>query len=198
MSFTRDFAHRDALIAAAIDEFDAHGYDKASLNRILDAAGMSKGQLYHHFSSKEGLYLGLCELMVARKRAFFAEHPPEVDPDASVFETLRAQLRHGMAFAQADPQVGRFARSFLRERGRPIHRLVMHRYDFARNDALQSLVDRGLERGELSRALPPAFVTRTLTHLFNHAAELLDADTLDAFDHDLDHLITFLRRGLAH
>lgn len=197
MSFARDFAHRDALIAAAIDEFDVHGYDKASLNRILEAAGMSKGQLYHHFSSKEGLYLGLCELMVERKRAYFAEHPPDVPAEAGIFEVLRAQLRHGMAFARANPPLDKFARSFLRERGRPIHQLVMTRFDFARNDALQSLVELGRARGELSGDFPAAFVNRIVGHLFNHAAELLDADSIEAFEVDLDHFVTFLKRGLG-
>lgn len=197
MSFARDFAHRDALIAAAIDEFDTRGYDKASLNRILAAAGMSKGQLYHHFSSKEGLYLGLCELMVERKRAYFAEHPPDVPADAGIFELLRAQLRHGMAFARANPQVDRFARSFLRERGRPIHQRVMTRFDFARSDALQSLLEVGRARGELTEDLPAAFVDRIFSHLFNHAAELLDADSIETFEVDLEHFVTFSKRGLG-
>jgi Bacterial regulatory proteins, tetR family len=43
-----DFVHRDKLLRAALDEFCEHGYRAASVNRILSASGMSKGQLYHH------------------------------------------------------------------------------------------------------------------------------------------------------
>ncbi len=43
VTFRADFEHRDALIGAALDEFSEHGYHAASLNRILAAAGMSKG-----------------------------------------------------------------------------------------------------------------------------------------------------------
>ena len=67
MKFRADFEHRYALTGAALDEFSEHGYDAASVNRILAAAGMSKGQLYHHFANKEALYLALVEWTIDEK-----------------------------------------------------------------------------------------------------------------------------------
>ena len=93
MGFEQDFAHRDQLIEAAIAELDTHGYAKASLNRILTAAGMSKGQFYHHFETKEALYLALVALMIERKREHFARNP--IEPNGDLFDIVRAQLRAG-------------------------------------------------------------------------------------------------------
>jgi AcrR family transcriptional regulator len=46
-----------ALLEAAAQEFGAFGYDDASLNRILDRAGVSKGAAYYYFDDKEDLFL---------------------------------------------------------------------------------------------------------------------------------------------
>lgn len=196
MSFANEFAHRDRLIAAAIAEFDAHGYAKASLNRILDAAKMSKGQFYHHFATKEALYLALVEHMIERKREFF-RHQAAPDPSLDVFELLRMQLKQGMEFARTHPQVETFSRSFMRERGRPIFAAVMQRHDFARHDPLTQLLALARARGQLTDALSPEFVQRAFAHLFNGALELIDARDLDDFERGVDELITLLRRAFG-
>jgi AcrR family transcriptional regulator len=196
MSFANEFAHRDRLIAAAIAEFDAHGYAKASLNRILDAAQMSKGQFYHHFGSKQALYVALVEHMIERKREFF-RHVTAPDPTLDVFELLRLQLKQGMAFARKHPDVETFARSFMRERGRPIFATVMQQHDFARHDPLQQLLALARARGELTDELSPAFTQRALALLFNGALELIDARDLDGFERGLDEFVTLLRRALG-
>ncbi|WP_224366499.1 TetR/AcrR family transcriptional regulator [Hyalangium versicolor] len=44
------------LLDAATEEFARHGYEEASLNRILEEAGFSKGALYYYFADKDDLY----------------------------------------------------------------------------------------------------------------------------------------------
>jgi len=44
------------LINAAMKEFGENRFDKASTNVIVKEAGISKGLLYHYFSTKEELY----------------------------------------------------------------------------------------------------------------------------------------------
>ena len=46
---------RQALLDSAFEEIHEYGYQAASLSRILKKAGVTKGALYHHFGSKEGL-----------------------------------------------------------------------------------------------------------------------------------------------
>ena len=45
------------IIQAAIDEFLEKGYDGTSMESIARRAGVSKGGLYHHFSSKDEILL---------------------------------------------------------------------------------------------------------------------------------------------
>lgn len=47
---------QQTILRAALDEFAAHGFHDASLNRVIDAAGISKGSMYYYFHGKEDLY----------------------------------------------------------------------------------------------------------------------------------------------
>lgn len=47
------------IMAAAEDLFAEHGYEAASMHAIAERAGVSKANVFHHFSSKESLYLAV-------------------------------------------------------------------------------------------------------------------------------------------
>ncbi len=49
------------LFEAAAEEFAAKGFDRASLNRILEKSGMSKSSLYYYFDDKGDLFATLLE-----------------------------------------------------------------------------------------------------------------------------------------
>ena len=48
---------REAILAAARMLFTEDGYNATSIAAISDAAGVTKGALFHHFSAKEQLFL---------------------------------------------------------------------------------------------------------------------------------------------
>ncbi len=52
---------RAALLRAAGRVFAEHGYHQSTLEAVAAGAGVSKGALYHHFPSKEQLFLALLE-----------------------------------------------------------------------------------------------------------------------------------------
>lgn len=192
MSFANAFEHRDALLAAAIRAFVDHGYEGASLSAILAAAGMSKGQFYHHFDGKEGLYVGVCEALVARKRAHFDAHPPPAAADP--FDALEAALRAGLGFARAHPDLDAFGRAFLRERGRPIFERVLRALPVALDDGVRQALARGAAEGAFDPAFAPGFAPRAVAVVLGAAADLLDAEDPERGVADL---MRFLRRGLA-
>lgn len=50
---------RERILKAAYIEFAENGYEKASTNRIVKAAGIGKGMLFYYFNNKKDLYLYL-------------------------------------------------------------------------------------------------------------------------------------------
>jgi AcrR family transcriptional regulator len=47
---------RDRLFRSAAEEFAAEGYDGASVNRIIEKAGIGKSSLYYYFDDKRDLF----------------------------------------------------------------------------------------------------------------------------------------------
>ncbi|MBN1343319.1 MAG: TetR/AcrR family transcriptional regulator [Phycisphaerae bacterium] len=61
-----DPVKRDAILEAARQEFAAHGFERASCNRIIAQAGLSKGSFYYYFHSKDDLYLTVAKDAISR------------------------------------------------------------------------------------------------------------------------------------
>ena len=59
-------ATRAALIGVATELFAENGYDGTAIPAVLDAAGVSRGALYHHFASKEALFEAVLQAVEAQ------------------------------------------------------------------------------------------------------------------------------------
>lgn len=196
-SFAKTFTHSEALFAAALEEFIEKGYEQASLNAILQTAGMSKGQFYYHFGSKEALYLALIGVLIERKQAFLASVMQPEDFQQDIFSIFKAQMRYGIAFARAYPAINRFSESFLREKGSAIYDKALATYNFNDNEGLDVLIARAYGRGEFRDDLPLPFIKQVIGYLFTHAADVLDLDEATAFEEEMDYLITFIKSGVG-
>jgi AcrR family transcriptional regulator len=51
----------EAVRTAAVDLFARHGFANTSVQQIVDAAGVTKGAMYHYFRSKDDLLVGIYE-----------------------------------------------------------------------------------------------------------------------------------------
>ena len=191
------FEHSDELFDAALEEFSARGYAAASLNTILKAAGMSKGQFYYYFKGKEELYFALIELLITRKKAFLMTRIEPGDYQQDIFTFFHTWTRHGFAFAQAYPAINRFSESFVAEKGNDIYERVTQRFNFEDNDFVTQLIETAFARGEFRADLPLPFIKKTIGYLFTHVAEIADLHDASEFEDNLHYLIEFMKSGLA-
>ena len=95
---------RSALLAAGRELFATKGFAGAGREEIVERAGVTRGALYHHFSSKEDLFRAVYEqvegelLEVIAVSAMSAETP---------LDQLRRGARAYLQAAAADPAVRR-------------------------------------------------------------------------------------------
>jgi AcrR family transcriptional regulator len=61
----RTSATRRALLDAARAQFTEHGYAGTGREQVAAAAGVTRGALYHHFGTKEGLFRAVVEELEA-------------------------------------------------------------------------------------------------------------------------------------
>jgi len=57
---------RGHILDVAQEEFARYGYEKASLNRIIAEAGLSKGAIYYYFDNKADLFITVVSRMMDR------------------------------------------------------------------------------------------------------------------------------------
>lgn len=77
---------KNEILDAAAKLFTEKGYDSTSTNDILDAVGIARGTLYHHFKSKEDIMDGLVTRQVEQIVADIQE--VALDKSIPVFERL--------------------------------------------------------------------------------------------------------------
>ena len=84
---------RAKIMEAAIKLFSTRGYNKASVDDICKEAGISKGAFYHHFKTKQALFLSLLDGWLE-----FVDNAIESTKDKTVPETF-------MQMTQAFPYI---------------------------------------------------------------------------------------------
>lgn len=77
----------DDVTRAAVELFASQGYANTSVQQVVEAAGVTKGALYHYFKSKDDLLFGIYERLLSLQ----TEHLDAiVERGAPTAETLRA------------------------------------------------------------------------------------------------------------
>jgi TetR/AcrR family transcriptional regulator len=97
---------RAALTTAAIKEFATAGYRAASTNRIVEAAGVSKGLLFHYFGDKRGLYVEAVLSSVTELMRRFDERLGPTSHD--LFDRLRQYALAKWTLIEEEPSVFAF------------------------------------------------------------------------------------------
>jgi len=107
-------AQQQAILRAAFDEFATHGFRSASLNRIIEAAAISKGSMYYYFDGKEELYVHVARVELGRlfESAGRFPVPATRDPDA-FWSTLEDYYRRIMVAFAASPKLAALTRDWI-------------------------------------------------------------------------------------
>jgi AcrR family transcriptional regulator len=95
---------REPLLDAATFEFASHGYEDASINRILIAAGFSKGSFYYYFDDKADLAIAVLERWAERYEPIWDELPIPSTPE-EFWAAGQAVLARGTARLREEPHV---------------------------------------------------------------------------------------------
>lgn len=77
---------RQQIIEGAAAVFNEAGYDGASMSRIAEQAGVSKGTLYNYFESKSALFAAFVERETSERIAWIMQSA-ETEPDVATFLT---------------------------------------------------------------------------------------------------------------
>lgn len=143
------------ILAAARALFSDHGFDAVSMNAIAEAAGVSKANIFHHFKSKNELYLA-----VARSScdAFCDQTEQLGQPEGRFEDRLRRYAGEHLAHVLENDAVSRLILRDLQEKGSTRGQEFAEQV-FGQNFArLVEILRNGQQRGELRADVDPAMV----------------------------------------
>jgi AcrR family transcriptional regulator len=184
---------RQELLDCAQAVFLAHGYENASLNDVIAAAGSSKGAFYHYFASKEALLEALAERFARQALA----QVQDVLDDESVDALTRLNAFLARSW-QNKLEMAPTAWALFAVLYRPENFVLFHRINSAAAalfaPALTRLVQQGVRDGTF-RTVDPEGVADMLLQL-GAATHAIIARAITVDGAELDDAIAALERRI--
>lgn len=150
-----DGSSTERILAAAEALFAEQGYDAVSMNAIAARAGVSKANIFHHFSSKNALYLAVLQA-ACRESCERLEHFES--GEGSFVERLGAFAQNHLQSILGHAHIARLVLRDMMEKGPDYHRELAEQV-FGRNfSKLVEIIRDGQQRGELRADIDPAAV----------------------------------------
>ena len=150
---------QQAILRSALDEFAAHGFRDASLNRVIEAAGISKGSMYYYFEGKADLYTYVARTESAE---LFAEIGPLPDLDRGGADEFWAALEgyylRVMRALVAAPRLAALLRGWIAASKDPTFQRAMIEAEQAALPWIQQALATGLRVGAVRQDLPPTLL----------------------------------------
>lgn len=94
---------RQQILIAALEAFSAKGYDKTSMDEIVQVSGLSKGTLYWYFKSKNEIFAAIIA-MTAEQFVGLSDDMFEVAQELSPPDALRMLLSRMAAQVEQNPR----------------------------------------------------------------------------------------------
>lgn len=155
----------DAILAAALDVFSAHGFRGATLDQIADVAGLSKPNLLYYFSSKEDIH----QILLTGLLDTWLDPLREMDASGDPVEEILGYVRRKIELSRDFPRESRlFANEILQ--GGPRIREAIEGDLKALVDEKSQVLQGWMDQGRIAR-LPPAHLIFSIWALTQHYAD---------------------------
>lgn len=173
----RQRAKREKIIAVAMEQFAAHGYEGARVEVIAAAAGVAKGTVFGYFTSKAGLFL-------AAYQAAASSFSPYLDAPAEVLERgffaiITYWLEHTPHLIQEDwvpyrvTLLGNYCSDLQLKRW--ITQYLMREDPYG----TRAFVQFGIERGDVRTDIDAAMIVSMVDWLMDRCQDAIVTEELD-------------------
>lgn len=150
---------QQAILRSARDEFAEHGFRDASLNRVIEAAGISKGSMYYYFDGKGDLYAYVTR---TEFEALFARvgPPPDLGRGGAdgFWSALEGYYLRLMTELAASPQLGALLRGWVAASKDPTFQDALSEVELAALPWIERALFDGQRVGAVRDDVPPSLL----------------------------------------
>jgi TetR/AcrR family transcriptional regulator, repressor for uid operon len=149
----------ERILKAAERAFVRHGFHAATMQHVADEVGMSAGNLYRYFPSKEAIVEGLCEIDQTGRARALASFAELLARNGDIAQAMRAGLREHVV--GKPPEKARLIVEIWAEAGRnPRVAAISQAIDADVINGLERLMDAAKAAGAASPKLDSRFGAR--------------------------------------
>ena len=145
---------QEAILRTAAEEFAEKGFESASINRIIERSGMSKGSVYYYFEDKADLFATVMERASQRLMEDIGWLSLEVLGRDEFWDAILELTHRSVEVVRKDEWWVRLARSFHRLRHETGARPAVERVQELARGWWRTIIGRG-QVLELIRTDPP-------------------------------------------
>ena len=197
---------RQLIEDVAICEFGTFGYDKASINRIVDNCQIAKGSFYQYFDDKKDLFLHLIARVNEKKLEYISpvfQNPQTYD----FFTVIRELFISGLRFAAENPEITLMGNWLFKSKDHPIYNEVVNVGLQNAQNVYTDLLKLAISRNEIRDDIDLDFVSYTISAMNVSVVEYYfqnvkgEEPDIQKFDEGIietvDLLLDFIKNGIG-
>jgi len=192
-----------SIIDASVNEFANNGFQNASVNKIVEKAGISKGSLFNYFKSKNLLFDHIYAIALREVKTYLAKVRDESEND-DFFTRFSKIINSGITFINKHPRLAKIYFRLLNSDDSPHGKTIIKKLHSEAIRYLAEFVEIGIERNELRSELNPNTVAFLMESTLNrilqvHYLEIFDtkSDSLKTDNNCIDEIVNTLKTGLS-
>jgi AcrR family transcriptional regulator len=150
---------RAHILQSSMDLFSQHGYENTGVAEICEKCGISKGAFYHHFPSKQAVFIELLEKWLADLETEMTRAAQEAKTVPEAFRAMADSMRGIMSIA--DGRISIFLEFWTQARRDPeVWERTIKPFRHYRR-IFELLISKGLSEGSF-RDIDPALTAHTM------------------------------------
>ena len=180
--YSKSAATITEILNSAEALFLGKNYADITMDEVAAAAGVTKGAIYHHFGSKESLYVAMMDSALSEKQALFQT---AVESPGTCRDRLRKLTEIFLELPREKRDIVKLVRRDINTFKDPIRDQLVRAYQSALPEQIEIIIRDGIQKKELAAADPRllswlyvAIVEVMLTpyaeRIFENQNELLD------------------------
>ena len=153
---------RQRILDSALDEIAAHGYDKASVTRIVKGAGIATGSFYQYFEDMDDLFI-FVGMEAGRLKARYIQQAIDENPGCDLESCIRAMYVGGLRFGLENEKYYACAQNMLQMQNTALFQKMVASAE--KSDLavwLYRFVSEAIANGELHEGITPELFFKLL------------------------------------
>jgi len=186
------------IVDASISEFAQRDYETASMNKVVERAGIAKGSLFNYFKTKGSLYYHIYHLAIGEVKSYLRKVRDET-AELPFEDRLAKIVDSGVQFISDHPRLARIYFRLIYSADSPDRQKIVSELQKLSDDYLGEIIQDAMDRGEVDSKLNKTQTIFYLDAVLNRfLKEYHESSNGNQFDRDewVKGITTFFIKGL--